>query len=71
MIMKKMRLSMRGDKDSLILTLIGEVGFLTLIRGTCFLILSVIKEEDIQILMSFLFLFFFFDESHNIESTLL
>ena len=57
MIMKEIRWPMEGVGDSLILTLIGEAGLLTLIRGTCFLILSETKEEDIQILMSFLFLF--------------
>ena len=57
MIMKKTGLSMRGDKYSLILTLIGEVGFLTLIGGIGFLILCENKEKDIQILMSFLIIF--------------
>ena len=37
-------------------------------RRTCFIILSVTKEEDIQILMSFLITF---DGSHDVESILL
>jgi len=44
-------------RKSLILTLIGETGFLNLIVGTCFLVLSDTKEEDIQILRSCLILF--------------
>jgi len=62
MIMKKIGWPIEGVGDSPILTLIGEAGFQTLI-GTCFLILLVAKEEDIQILMSFLILFFFLWES--------
>jgi len=42
---------MVGDIDSLILTLIREVDFRILIGKTCFIILSVTKEEDTQILM--------------------
>ena len=55
----KIRWPMEGVGYSLILTLIEEASFLTLIGGTCFLILSKTKEENIQILMSFQFYFFF------------
>ena len=57
MIMRKIEWHMKGAGDSLILTLIGEVGFLTLIGGIGFLILCENKEKDIQILMSFLIIF--------------
>jgi len=43
---------MEGERGSLILILIGEVNFQTLIGEIDFLIQSVIKEEDIQFLMS-------------------
>ena len=43
---------MEGEGGSLILILIGEVNFQTLIGEIDFLIQSVIKEEDIQFLMS-------------------
>jgi len=57
MIMKVKGWPMKGVRDSLILTLIGEAGFITLVRGTCFLIISRTKEEDIQILISILIIF--------------
>ena len=58
MIMKNIGWHMEGVGDSLILTLTGDAGFLIQIGGTCFLILSEIKEEDIQILMSLFLLLF-------------
>ena len=48
---------MESEGSSRILTLIGEVDSLNLVEEIGFLILSVTKEEDIQILISFLILF--------------
>jgi len=48
---------MIGKGDLLILTLVVEADFRTLIGEEGFLILFVTKKEDTQILMSFLILF--------------
>ena len=52
MIMNMKGWYMKGERGSLILMLLEEADFLTLIGDIGFLILFVIKEEDTQILMS-------------------
>ena len=60
MIMNMEGCSIIGNGGLLILTLIGEADFWTLIGEVAFLILFMTKEENTQILMSFFILFLLF-----------